>query len=67
MIVKVIGVVEGTTGLVDAVHLEYLIKSGKISAFKRSRGWVKIDKGPIRQDSLDFSGPDRRKIEQYPR
>ena len=64
MIVKVISVVEGAPGLVDARHLEYLIKTGKITAFKRKQGWVKIGEDPIRQGSGEFSGRDRRKIDQ---
>ncbi len=63
MIIKVIGTVENATGLVDASYLEGLIKSGTIKAFKRSNRWVKIGRDPIRQDSGDYSGPERRKID----
>ena len=64
MLINVISAVEDSAGIVDASYLEHLIKTGTITAFKRSTGWVKIDKDPIRQNSGSYSGPDRRKIDQ---
>ncbi len=64
MIIKVLGSVENAAGLVDASYLEGLIKNGSIKAFKRSNRWVKIGRDPIRQNTGDYSGPERRKIDQ---
>ncbi len=64
MIIKVLGSVENAAGLVDASYLEGLIKNGSIKAFKRSNRWVKIGRDPIRQNTDDYSGPERRKIDQ---
>lgn len=65
MLVNVISVVEDSAGIVDASYLECLIKTGTITSFKRANGWVKIGQDPIRQNSGNYSGPDRRKIDQH--
>jgi hypothetical protein len=43
-------------------RLEEFIETGKISAFKRRRGWVRIGVDPIRVTVQDtsFPGRDRR-------
>jgi hypothetical protein len=64
MLIEVISVVDESAGLVDASFLEGLIKSGTITAFKRSNGWVRIDRDPIRQYVRTFSGPERRTVVQ---
>ncbi len=62
--IKVISTFEDSRGLVEASWLEQLIKNGAITAFKRSNGWVRIDRDPIRQNPGTWSGPERRKIDQ---
>jgi hypothetical protein len=63
-LVKVISTFEDSKGLVDTSVLEQLIKSGAITAFKRSSGWVRIDRDPIRQNIGTWNMPERRKIAQ---
>ncbi len=66
MIVEVISTVDDTKGLVDASFLELLIKNGTLKAFKRKRRWVVIGQHTVRQAKSDYTGPERRKIEQIP-
>jgi hypothetical protein len=63
-LVKVISTFEDSKGLVDTSVLEQLIKSGAITAFKRSSGWVRIDCDPIRRNIGTWNLPERRKIVQ---
>ena len=46
-------------------RLDEFIDTGKISAFKRRRGWVRVGVDPIRVTSYDASYPgrDRRQSE----
>jgi hypothetical protein len=64
MLINVISAVEDSAGIVDASYLEHLIKTGTITAFKRSSGWVRIGQDPVREDAGTYAGPDRRKIDQ---
>ena len=49
-------------GAVPRVRLDELIESGRITAFKRSSGWVDITKDPIRSklSQWQFKGLQRR-------
>ena len=49
-------------GVVPRVKLDELIESGRITAFKRSSGWVDITKDPIRSrlSRWQFKGLQRR-------
>lgn len=53
---------------VNAKELRRLIAGSRISAFKRTDGWVKVDEGPIRGSGgrSDYNGPERREIRQRP-
>src|SRR6185369_1786973 len=53
---------DSSLGVVSKVTLDELIESGRISAFKRSSGWVDIVNGPIRKESspLRVQGLQRR-------
>jgi hypothetical protein len=53
---------DSSLGVVLNVALDELIESGRISAFKRSSGWVDITEGPIRKKSSHgrFRGLQRR-------
>lgn len=49
---------DGSEGLVPSYSLDYLIREKKITAFKRSDGWVRIGEDPIRsgQKPIDHPG-----------
>jgi hypothetical protein len=53
---------DSSHGVVSKVTLDELIESGRISAFKRSSGWVDIVNDPIRKKSSHwrFKGLQRR-------
>ncbi len=51
-------------GTVDATELRRLIAEGKILAFHRSSGWVRIGSGTIRGAGGDYGGPERRNYRQ---
>lgn len=51
---------DNSAGIVRASTLEQLITSGRIVAFRRSAGWVKIGRDPVRGLGGRYEGPDRR-------
>jgi hypothetical protein len=51
---------DNSAGIVRASSLQQLISSGKIVAFRRSSGWVKIGRDPVRGLGGRYEGPDRR-------
>jgi NDP-sugar pyrophosphorylase family protein len=55
-------------GMIDEYLLEELIKEDKIKAFRRSGGWAKIGRDPVRErwKSTSYKGQDRRKKELPP-
>ncbi len=55
-------------GMIDEYLLEELIKEDKIKAFRRSGGWAKIGRDPIRErwKSSSYKGQERRKRELPP-
>jgi hypothetical protein len=52
-------------GMIDEYQLDDLIREGKINAFRRSSGWVKIGHDPIRErwKPSKYNGQERRKRE----
>jgi hypothetical protein len=44
---------DNSSGLVDDTALDSLIRSGKILEFRRSDGWVRIGRDPIRDQNND--------------
>jgi hypothetical protein len=55
-------------GMIDEYQLDDLIREGKINAFRRSSGWVKIGHDPIREKwkPSKYNGQERRKRELPP-
>jgi NDP-sugar pyrophosphorylase family protein len=55
-------------GMIDEYLLEELIKEDKIKAFRRSGGWAKIGRDPVRErwKSSSYKGQERRKRELPP-
>lgn len=53
---------DSSIGVVLQVKLDELIESGRISAFRRSSGWVDVANDPIRKESSPgrFKGLQRR-------
>jgi hypothetical protein len=49
-----------TPGIVDAGKLDELIESRRIIAFRRSSGWVRVSRDPVRGNGGRYNGPDRR-------
>jgi len=58
-LVKVI-YIDNTAGVVKSLSLEQLIGAGKIVAFRRSEGWAKVGRDPIRGNGGRYEGPERR-------
>ena len=58
-LIKVI-YIDNTAGVVKSPSLEQLIVSGKIVAFRRSEGWAKVGRDPIRGNGGRYEGPERR-------
>jgi hypothetical protein len=52
---------DNTPGLVKAERLDELIRNRGIIAFRRSGGWVRVGRDPIRGNGGRYLGPDRRK------
>lgn len=52
--------IDNSAGVVKASSLDRLISSGKVVAFRRSGGWVKIGQDPVRGLGGKYEGPDRR-------
>jgi hypothetical protein len=59
MLIKVI-YIDNSAGVVKACTLDQLIKKGKIVAFRRSEGWAKVGRDPVRGTGGRYEGPDRR-------
>jgi len=55
-------------GMIDEYLLDDLLKEEKIKAFRRSGGWVKVGRDPVRErwKQSGYSGPERRKRELPP-
>jgi hypothetical protein len=55
-------------GMIDEYILDDLIREEKIKAFRRSGGWVKIGRDPVRErwKSSTYNGLERRKRELPP-
>jgi hypothetical protein len=55
-------------GRVEDYLLDDLIKEDKIKAFRRSTGWVKVGRDPIREmwSESKYNGQERRKRELPP-
>ena len=51
---------DNSAGIVRASSLQQLISSAKIVAFRRSGGWVKIGRDPVRGLGGRYQGPERR-------
>ena len=52
---------------VNVRDLQQLIDEGKISAFRRASGWVKVGCEPTRGcGGRDYPGPERREFQQNP-
>jgi hypothetical protein len=52
---------------VNIRDLQRLINDGKITAFRRSSGWVTVGSEPIRGcGGDDYPGPERREFRQHP-
>lgn len=59
MHIKVI-YMDNSAGVVKASSLEQLIIARRIVAFRRSEGWVKIGRDPVRGNGGKYKGPERR-------
>jgi hypothetical protein len=55
---------DNSKALVNEASLDELIATGKILAFLRSSGWVRVGHDPTR--SVSYRGPKRRKDERPP-
>lgn len=52
---------------INVRDLQQLIDGGKISAFRRASGWVKIGDEPTRGcGGKEYPGPERREFRQKP-
>jgi len=51
---------DNSAGVVKASSLEQLIITRRIVAFRRSEGWVKIGRDPVRGKGGEYEGPERR-------
>jgi hypothetical protein len=49
---------------VNVRDLQQLIDDGKVIAFRRSSGWVKVGCEPARGSGGDYPGPERREFRQ---
>lgn len=55
---------KGHFDMVKPQLLDQLLMDNSLQSFKRSDGWVLVDKGPIRNDSQTekYYGPERRRL-----
>ena len=58
-LIKVI-YIDNSAGVVNSSTLEQLIVTGKLVAFRRSEGWAKIGRDPLRGNGGRYEGPERR-------
>jgi hypothetical protein len=49
---------------VNVRDLQQLINDGKVIAFRRTTGWVKVGGEPIRGGGGEYGGPERREYRQ---
>lgn len=52
--------IDDSEGFVKETQLNALITSGRLKAFLRSDGWVRVGIDPVRE--IRYQGRDRRKI-----
>ena len=55
---------DGSSSVVDIKNLDALIKKRAIQSFRRSDGWVRVGRDPIRCDDIrnsSYGGVERRK------
>lgn len=59
---------DGRYDMVKRWAFETLLAQRKIQGFRRSSGWVRIDRDPLRgsRRTLDYQGEDRRVPVEYP-
>ncbi len=55
-------------GMIDEYLLDDLIREDRIKAFRRSGGWAKVGRDPVRErwKHSGYNGPERRKRELPP-
>jgi len=54
---------DGLTRMVRPALLHQLIRTHKISEFRRADGWIKLGVDPIRHRRVsDYAGPERREV-----
>jgi hypothetical protein len=58
-LIKVI-YIDNSAGVVNPSTLEQLIVTGKLVAFRRSEGWAKVGRDPLRGNGSRYEGPERR-------
>lgn len=58
-LIKVI-YIDNSAGVVNSSTLEHLIAKGNLVAFRRSDGWAKVGRDPIRGNGGIYEGPERR-------
>lgn len=52
---------------INVRDLRRMIADGKVMAFRRSDGWVKVGADPVRGDGgAEYNGPERRNYRQKP-
>jgi hypothetical protein len=65
MLVQVIYQDDKRCGAVHRSRLDFLIRSGLLFAFRRAEGWVIVEKDPIRGSGGSYTGPERRRSENF--
>lgn len=60
MLIQVIYQSDKRFGAVHPSRLEFLIRSGKLFAFRRAQEWVILEKDPVRGHGGSYSGSERR-------
>jgi hypothetical protein len=65
MLVQVIYQDDKRCGAVHRSRLEFLIRSGLLFAFRRAEGWVIVEKDPVRGSGGNYTGPERRRSEDF--
>ena len=55
---------QGRFDMIKPQLLDHLLLENTLQSFKRSDGWVFVDKDPIRNDSQtqNYHGPERRRL-----
>ena len=65
MLVQVIDQDDKRCGAVHRSRLDFLLRSGLLFAFRRAEGWVIVEKDPIRGSGGSYTGPERRRSENF--